>query len=167
MTTPARIAFQEIQRLAKRPDFIRAITANITWTVGDNDVSSIRYTFENPQRVQEILRVIPYEEPEPETFGDETDNTLAGIHPGVNKLFSTTLFEQERPIILYLQPDIEVGDYDRLEYNNIRSLFDVLGAINTYYNEKTQGEPELILGDHIYFEGLTSHEDGYTVHFGS
>lgn len=139
---------------------------NISWIVGDSDVATVRYSFDKLLEKQNLLRATPYEDPDEEVYGDDTDTSVSAIHPVINTMLSEPIQGLRQPFVLYLISN-EDEDEERLEYDTVRSGFDVLGAINTYYNEKTQGDPSLILGDHVYFEGITPTKDGYTVHFGS
>ena len=158
------IANQHLERLDLE-DNPQDIFDHIVWTIGDNHVNDIRYRLSVQNKIDLINRFV-YQEPHPEIYEME-DDTLAAIHPVVNAIFNTPIFKttKDEPFILYLSTQQKDKKFERLVYDNVHTAFDVLGAINTYYNDRTNGHPEDALGYYIYFGDLVPHEDGYIAQF--
>lgn len=167
-------ALQELRLYANRPD---TMLKNVIWVVGDKNFGDIRYNFGTAERAQRILREFPYEEPTPGTYGTPTDTSIAGTHPVVNIILTAQIFKNKNdpaaasPMVLYFEPEYNYGeDLQKVEYDDIKGAYDVLGAINTYYMDRANGKPEDIadiLMGHIFFEGLRPYEDGFEPSLGS
>lgn len=138
----------------------------VTWIVGDNNIANIRYHFKSPEYVRTILDTYPYQETNPDEEPGPDKFSLAATHPIVNNLLNTPVINKT-PYVLYLEPEYNEGkDLQRFEFDNVRTSFDVLGAVNTYYMDKAKnnrGQVDKILHGHIYFGGLRIYNDGYEV----
>ena len=157
-----QLVTEELQRIDNN---VFNLLGNISWQMNDYDLSDIRYSFENYQRAQDILKQIPYTEPS--FYGYEGDPTLALTHPVVNTLMNIPLVTE--PVVLYLKPAYN-KPYQRVVFDDIKTAFDILGAINTYYQDLTRHANEndrpyyiqqILTPDHIYFVGLEPYQDGY------
>lgn len=141
---------------------------NISWSIGDKDTKEVRYGLAALIK-DDLLGNIPYRDPYEHIYGgDPEDDTVAANHPVVNAILNTPILNKN-PFVLYLEPEYD-ADLERVEFDNIRTAFDVLGAINTYYTDTAKNHHQkigTILAGHIYFEGLIPYEDGYEIGLGS
>ena len=121
------------------------LTKYIQWNVNQRPVTEIRYNF-GPEEVGYLLQHFTYQEPHPDQY---EYGTLAANHPVVNRLFNTPLNLQQ-PVILYFDQD---GVLDRQVYDNINTIFDLLGAIYTYYGGRVNNP----------LAPIEEYEDGFRV----
>ena len=139
------------------------LSQDVQYRIGHSKADQIGYAISDPDQREEILRWFPIKD------WDSDDLSPPATHPVINRLLSYPLNNQD-PFVLYLYTGKDPRGqsiYQRFEYNNIKSIFDVLGAIESTYNQLTDFDPFEILGDHLFFEGLVPYEDGYKIALGS
>lgn len=141
-------------------DIVNNVGGN--WQVNEKSVNQIRYRFANRRQVQEIIQAIPHNKLHPDFY----DDLLNATHPVVNRIMNTPL--NEEPFILYLHTPNET-QRNRLVYDNVRTPFDVLGAIHTFYVDRAGGDPRQIydlIGTDNIFDMITEFNDGYRILLG-
>lgn len=128
------------------------ILNNLDWNVLHRSVDQIYYRFGSREFAEQILRTFPPEvEYDPNVMVGEVraDNIV------VNRLLNTHL-NIPQPLILNLGYN---GQDETLIYDGLQTPFDVMGAINTYYLDRTGGDPEK-LGKWKFFEQISKRPDG-------
>lgn len=138
------------------------VTPEIVFSLEQPNIADIRYQFTDTYEVQNILNLFPYQEPSPDAYGNT--ESLAATHPIVNGLFNTDL-PLPKPVVLYFDNPI-THQRVRLEYDNINTIFDLLGAIKTYYYDLFNNDVvqlRQILGVNDALDQLDLHQDGYLV----
>lgn len=136
------------------------IINSIKWNLTRKDVNSIEYCFYSNDQVADILRLIPH----PGVEQQNLRNCLTASHPVVNRFLNTPI--NDHPLILYFPTDVDFDDPDRHIYDNIRTAFDFLGAIYTYYLDRADGNPaqiKTILSDDVYLDTINNYDDGYMI----
>lgn len=138
------------------------ISPEIVFIVTEPAIKDIRYEFDNSYYARDILQLFPYIEPKQNK--DQNDPSLAATHPVVNALYNTDL-QLPQPVVLYFINRLTIRT-ERREYDNIHTIFDILGAIETYYLDLVNGDMnklyQLFDNDDL-LEKLIPYQDGYLV----
>lgn len=149
--------------LTNKDNNISRLSDHILFDLKKPQLKNIHYVFDYPKDVNNILVVFP--PVTPEQIG-AIQVSLPAAHPVVNHLFNTPLnFPQplvlyfDNPFIYHNQPFFH--EYGSATYNNIHTIFDLLGAIKTYYYDLVHDNLDrLIRHDYI---NIRPYRNGYRV----
>ena len=143
-----RYAQDELRKYQDQPE---GILVKISYFLKDSDPSKIRYWFFEPdsvRRAEEMIDLYPLNDNYKDRYGYIN---LPASHPYVNAIMNTPFFNFD-PLILYV-------DYfgKHIVYDNIQTIFDLLGALHTYYEEN----PNAFLRQNTKLQHLRKFENGY------
>lgn len=146
---------EELRR--NRDDIIKVLNL-LRWNVSDKDLNNIQYCFYSENDTNYILRNIPH----PGLNPGNVEKCLPATHPVINRLLNTPMIDLPFVLYFFINPDED----DRQVYDNLRTPFDVLGAVYTYYLDRAGGDPtqiETVVNGETKLFMFQKMDDGYEV----